>query len=131
MCRNFEFRFATAFRLAALPFGITPSRCGVGLHEERFEARFGPWRVRTGLDNIASVELVGPFGFLKTAGPARLSLADRGVTFATNPDQGVCVRFHRPVRGIEPTGIVRHPGLTVTVADCAGLREALAVVAQT
>jgi len=32
------------------------------------------------------------------------------------------------VTGLEPTGRLRHPGLTVTVADVHGLAEALAVV---
>lgn len=90
------------------------------------KARFGPWTLRTDLENVASAERTGPFGTLKTAGPAHLSFADRGLTFATNPDQGVCIRFHRPVGGIEPAGLLRHPGLTVTVADSDGLIAALA-----
>jgi hypothetical protein len=81
--------------------------------------------VRTQLGNIASAELTGPYGFLKTVGPAHLSLSDRGLTFASNRRQGVCVRFREPVAGMEPTGRIRHPGLTVTVADCAGLVTAL------
>jgi hypothetical protein len=36
------------------------------------------------------------------------------------------VRFRRPVTGIDPTGFLQHPGLTVTVADCVALRNALA-----
>jgi hypothetical protein len=124
--RRFWFRFTSAFQLAALPFAITPGRCEVRVDQATFLARFGPWQVCTERDNIASAELVGPFGFLRVAGPPRLSLADGGLTFASNPDRGVCVRFRRPVAGIDPTGILRHPGLTVTVADCAGLRNALA-----
>ena len=29
----------------------------------------------------------------------------------------VCLRLREPVPGIEPTGLLRHPGVTVTVAD--------------
>ena len=43
------------------------------------------------------------------------SLADRGVTFATNSRRGLCVSFVEPVHGIEPTGVLRHPAATVTV----------------
>ena len=48
---------------------------------------------------------------------ARLSLADRGLTFGTVATRGVCIQFREPVRGIEPTGLLRHPNLTVTVAE--------------
>ena len=63
--------------------------------------------------------------FVKTAGPAHLSLADRGLTFATNGDRGVCLIMREPVSGIDPFGLLRHPNLTVTVADCDGLVNAV------
>ncbi len=125
MTAEFAFAFEPSYRLAALPFGITDRTARVVLTETEFATRFGLWRVRTPLSNLAGVELTGPYEFLKTAGPARLSMADRGLTFATNGRQGVCVRFREAVRGIDPTGRIRHPGLTVTVADCAGLHQAL------
>jgi hypothetical protein len=121
----FPFEFEPSFRYVALPFGITPGSARVVLTDSDFEARFGLWRVRTPVGNLAAVELTGPYGFLKTIGPAHLSWADRGLTFATNRRQGVCVRFHEPVPGIEPSGRLRHPGLTVTVADCSGLQRAV------
>jgi hypothetical protein len=62
---------------------------------------------------------------LKTAGPARLAITDRGLTFASNGDRGVCITFHSPVTGIDPFGRIRHPELTVTVLDIEGLMEAL------
>jgi len=37
----------------------------------------------------------------------------------------VCIRFHVPVRGVDGLGVVRHPGLTVTVEDVHGLVAAL------
>lgn len=87
------------------------------VHDDVLEARFGPWHVRTDLSNVASVELTGPYAFLKTAGPARLAVSDWGLTFATNGDRGALVTFRVPVPGIEPLGVLRHPELTVTVAD--------------
>lgn len=118
---RFPFAFAPVYRLAALPFGVTPSCALVEISDDELRARFGPWRVRTPIVNIAGVETTGPYRMLLTAGPAHLSFADRGLTMATNSDRGVCIRFHEPVRGLEPTGRLRHPGLTVTVADCDGL----------
>ena len=124
--RSFEFRFTAAYRLAGLPFGVTPSRCVVTVGGGRLLARFGLWRAAVELDNIADIDITGPYQFVKTAGSARLSFADRGLTFATNGDRGVFVTLHEPVPGIEPTGRIRHPNLTLTVADCAGLMTALA-----
>jgi hypothetical protein len=48
------------------------------------------------------------------------------MTMATNPRQGLCIRFREPVPGLAPTSRLRHPGLTVTVADCTGLAALLA-----
>jgi hypothetical protein len=105
---------------------VTPERAWVNLRREELEARYGPWRVRTPMSNIARIEVTGPYAFLKTAGPARLGITDRGLTFASNGDRGVCVTFHSPVPGIDPFGRIRHPELTVTVLDVDGLVEALA-----
>lgn len=122
---RFPFRFAPSYRLPALLFGVTPATAWVEVDGDELRARFGPWSLRTPLANVASAQETGGFTFVKTAGPAHLSLADRGVTFATNGDRAVCVRFHEPVRGIDPTGRIRHPGATFTVADPAALRAAL------
>jgi hypothetical protein len=97
----------------------------VEVDEETFLARFGPWRVRTPLTNITDVEVTGPYAFWKTAGPARYAITDRGLTFATNGDRGVLISFEKPVRGLDPLGILRHPELTVTVADVDGLADLL------
>jgi hypothetical protein len=122
---RFQFRFSTPYRIAALPFGIMPSTCEVRVEDDGLLVRFGLWRVQTNIENVADVAVTGPYAFVKTAGPAHLSLADRGLTFATNSDQGVCIRFHTPVAGMEPTGVLRHPNLTVTVTDCDGLAKIL------
>jgi hypothetical protein len=78
------------------------------------------------MSNIARVEVTGPYAFLKTAGPVRLGITDRSLTFASNGDRGVCISFHSPVTGIDPFGRIRYPELTVTVLDVDGLVEALA-----
>jgi len=122
---RFEFAFAPAYRHLAWAFRVVPERAWVEVGEETFEARFGPWRVRTPLTNISGVDITGPYAFWKTAGSARLAITDRGLTFATNGDLGVLILFKRPVRGLDPLGILRHPELTVTVADVEGLADLL------
>ncbi|HET7312213.1 MAG TPA: hypothetical protein VFJ17_12910 [Mycobacteriales bacterium] len=123
---SFRFRFDPAYRAAALLFGVMPATASVVVEGDELRARFGPWRVRTPLSNIAGTEVSGPYSFVKTAGPAHLSFTDRGVTFATNGERGLCIRFREPVRALDPTGRLRHPGLTVTVDDVEGLAAALA-----
>lgn len=125
---TYGFRFATAHRLAALAFGITPSRTAVTLTRDTLDVRFGPWRLTTPLGNVRAVELSGPYGFLKTAGPAHLSLVDGGITFAVNADAGLCIRFDDsvPVTYPGPLPNRRHTAVTVTVADPHGLAGRLA-----
>jgi hypothetical protein len=122
---RFGFRFAPAYRLLARPFGITPSSAYVEVGDERLEARFGPWRVVTPLANITEVAVTGPYAFVKTAGSARLAITDRGLTFASNGDRGVLMSFRTPVRGLDPFGVLRHPELTVTVAEVERFAEVL------
>lgn len=122
---RFPFRFDPAYRRLARPFGVTPERAWVELRDGQFEARYGPWRVRTPVSNIAACEVTGPYSLLKTAGPARLAVTDRGLTFASNGDRGLRITFHSPVTGIDRSGRIHHPELTVTVLDVDGLMSAL------
>jgi hypothetical protein len=124
-----ELRFPFAFdwpgRYASRPFGVTPGSAEVVVTGERLQVRFGPWRVSTTLDNVTGAEVSGPYSWWRIAGPARLSVSDRGLTFATTDRRGVCIAFRRPVPGIDALGLVRHPNLTVTVEDAPGLVEVL------
>ena len=123
--RTFSFRFSSLYRAAGLPFGVTPKRAAVSVVDGQLKARFGPWSLSTPVRNIGGTEVTGPFSVWKTAGPAHLSLADRGLTFATNAKRGLCIRFIEPVPGIEPWGRILHPGLTVTVDDADGLARSI------
>jgi hypothetical protein len=130
--QRFAFRFDRWHRLAALPFGVSPSSAHVEVvtedgGERMLTARFGPWSVTTPVANVAGTATSGPYALAKTAGPAHVSLKDFGLTFATNGARGLCIRFRRAVPGLEPTGLVRHPALTVTVDDPDGLARVLAV----
>jgi hypothetical protein len=123
---TFDFDFDPLYRKVALVFGVTPARAAVTVEDGRLDARFGPWRLTTELANVTGTEVTGPYRTLATIGPAHLSIVDRGLTFATNSRQGLCICFEEPVPGLEPTGRLRHPGLTVTVSDVEGLAAALA-----
>jgi hypothetical protein len=122
---RFPFAFEPRYRAAALPFGVMPRTAWVDVTGEDLVVRFGPWRVETTTGNVAGTEVTGPYSFAKTAGPAHLSFADRGMTCATNGRRGLCIRFREPVRGIDPTGRILHPGLTVTVTKIDELRRTL------
>jgi hypothetical protein len=122
---EFEFAFEGRYRLAALGFGITSATARVVVTDEELLVRFGPWRLGTPLSNVAGTQVTSGYAFHRTAGPPHLSLADRGVTFATNSRRGLCASFVEPVHAIEPTGMLRHPAATVTVADPEALAAAL------
>jgi len=119
------FTYAVDRRLAPfwLPFGLRPGRDGVTLTDNGiFLARFGLLRMETPLANIDEAHVTRGYRWWTAAG-ARMSAADRGLTFGTNAVAGVCVHFREPV----PSPLRRkgHPALTVTVADVEGLAARL------
>ena len=122
---RFGFAFARSYRAPARAFGITPATAWVEVGDGALDVRFGPWRLCTELANVTGAAVTGPYAFWKTAGPARLAITDRGLTFATNGDRGVLVSFRTPVRGLDSLGLVRHPELTVTVTEVQRLAELL------
>ena len=123
--RRFDFDWETRYRRAGLLFGVRPARAWVEVTATDLHVRYGWWALRSSLTNVAGVEESGDYAFVKTAGPPHLSLADRGISFATNGRRGLCVSFHEPVPGIDPTRRIQHPGATLTVADVDGLRSLL------
>jgi hypothetical protein len=125
MLRVVDFAFSAdeRYRRWLWLFGVVPGRARIRVADGVFRARFGPCRVRTPVANIASVELSGPYRPVRAIG-LRLG-SDRGLTMGTTPERGLCIRFHRPVRGLPLPGLVRHPALTVTPVDPLGLGAAL------
>jgi hypothetical protein len=121
---RFEFRFEPIMRALALPFGIRPSNAWVEVDDEVHIA-FGPWHMRFPRSDVADVTETSDYWLPKVAGPPHLSFADRGITFATNRQRGLCIELERPYPGIGPLGLLRHPGATVTVDDIEGLTHAL------
>ena len=117
----FPFDFRDPLGIASRAFWAWPWSSGVAVSAQDIWIRYGPWVLHTELANIRSAQVTGPYSWWKVIGPARLSMADRGVTFATTARRGVCIRFREPVPGGLPTDAVRHPGVTVTVRDPEGL----------
>ena len=90
MRREFGFEFERSYRVPALLFGIRPATARAAVTEDELLVRFGPWRLRTPLSNVAGTDVTGDYAWLRTAGPAHLGLRDRGVTFATTLPARAC-----------------------------------------
>src|SRR5439155_6844029 len=80
---RFGFRFDHWYRLAALPFGVSPATASVAVDDDPHDgrvlvARFGPWRVRTPVTNVAGTTVTGPYATILTIGPPHVSLLDLG-----------------------------------------------------
>lgn len=124
--RTFGFAFDDLYRWADRPLGIGPDSASVEVDADKVVARFGRWTAEIDRADIVAAEVTGPYRILKTIGPPHLSFADRGITFATNRRRGVCIRLARPIKAMEPIGLLRHPSITLTVEDPEGLAELLA-----
>ena len=121
---RFEFAFEKKYLPALAAIGVTPLTARVDVDNEVLDARFGPWHCRTPVGNITCVQQTGPYSAIKAIG-ARGSLSDRGATFGTTTAGGVCVECRKPVKILDPSGMILHPGLTLTVSDRDGLEEAV------
>lgn len=121
---RFEFAFEKKYLPALAAIGVSPLTARVDVSDTLLDARFGPWRCRTPIRNISCVQQSGPYSAVKAIG-ARGSFADRGATFGTTTAGGVCVEFKDPVKILDPSGIILHPGLTLTVRDRDGFEEAV------
>jgi hypothetical protein len=121
---TFEFAFEPRYRGLLRVLGVTPDTTLVTVTDDEFRVRFGGWKLVTPLANCTGTCLTEGYRWYKAIG-ARGSFADRGVTFGTNTERGVCVQFDEPVPALVPGNLMKHPGCTVTVQDCEGLRVAL------
>ena len=114
--RRFPFEFEPRYRRILWLLSVTPARSGVEIGDGSLRVRFGPWRMQTDVSNIRCAEETGPYQALRAIGP-HISMADQGLSFGSTTRGGVCLLFHEPVPGRETLGLVKHPGLTVTVED--------------
>jgi hypothetical protein len=113
----FHFAIDRRIRRWSRLFGVHPETCMVRISATELVVAFGRWSLHTPAANIDRVMFTGPYRWWRVAGPARLSVRDRGITFATSADRGVCLTFRHPVTAFDPFGLIRHGGATVTVAD--------------
>ena len=121
---HYAFRFEPTMLALSAPFGVLPPTTDVEVGDHVL-IRFGPWRMRFPRSDVSGVEETTDYDLLRVAGPPHLSLKDRGITFATNRERGLCIQLERPHRGIEPFGLLRHPAVTVTVEAIDALAEHL------
>ena len=122
---QFDFAFDPAYRFFLALAGVTPSTAHATLtDDDRLVARFGPWKCETPLANITGMCITGPYRAHRAIG-ARGSMVDRGLTFGSSTAGGVCLLLRDPVPGLEPTGRMLHPGITMTLADREGFAAAI------
>ncbi len=121
---TFEFAFAPRYDRLLRLGGITPETTLVTVTDDEYRVRFGGWKLSTPLENCTGTCLTTGYRWFKAIG-ARGSFKDKGVTFGTSTERGVCVLFAEPVAALVPGNLMKHPGCTVTVADCEGLIAAL------
>ena len=114
--QQFDFAFDARFRAALALAGITPTTAHVTVGPDRLIACFGPWVCRVDPGNIRRVSVTGPYRWYRGIG-TRLSVSDRGLTFGSTYQRGVCLELREPVPGMDPLGALRHPNVTLTVAD--------------
>lgn len=119
----FPYEFDDRFKFIWWPLGARPGTDGVTLADGTFTATFGRLRVETPIDNIDERHITRDYQWWKAIG-VRLSMADDGLTFGTNPRAGLCVHFAERVPRV--VGFKPHSALTVTVADPDALEAALA-----
>ncbi|MEM7340740.1 MAG: hypothetical protein AAF467_18935 [Actinomycetota bacterium] len=104
------------------PLGVRSGRHGVTVTDDELVATFGRFRLATPRANVDGGHITSGYRWYTSVG-LRMSFEDDGLTFGTNRRQGVCIHFVDKVGGVVPGR--RHSALTVTVADCAGLIEAI------
>ena len=120
-----RFIFAIDSRYAPflLAFGVTRSSAWLEIDDEEVVVRFGLVGLTTPVSNIDGYQLSGDYKAYRAIG-VRGSLVDRGITFGSNTRRGLCMTFAEPVPAKPGIGI-KHPGMTVTVADIDGLAAEL------
>jgi len=101
-------------------FGVRASNAYVELGDHELDARFGWFRLRTSMGNLASWRIEGPWLWITAIG-VRTSLRHRDVTFGGSPHGGVRIDFKERV----PFLFYRTPALYATVEDLAALAAAL------
>jgi hypothetical protein len=96
-------------------FGVRPDNAWVDIDED-LDVRFGWYRLRTPMANLASWRIEGPFLWITAIG-VRRSIRHGDVTFGGSPHGGVRIEFREPVQW----GPMRVPAIYVPADDLEGL----------
>ncbi|HEX9711258.1 MAG TPA: hypothetical protein VGB52_01740 [Actinomycetota bacterium] len=113
---RFWFGFDDRFRWVLAALGVWPDRAWAQIAGGLVTARFGRWLLETPVENVAETSISGPYSPLKAIG-VRWSFTDGGLTFGTNTERGICLRFGEAVPGGTPFVVITHPGLTLTLEE--------------
>jgi hypothetical protein len=100
-------------------FGVRPDNAWVDIDED-LDLRFGWYRFRTPMANLASWRIEGPFLWITAIG-VRRSFRHGDVTFGGSPHGGVRIDFREPVRW----GPMRVPAIYVPADELQGLADEL------
>jgi hypothetical protein len=100
-------------------FGVRPDHAWVELGDD-LDVRFGWYRFRTPMSNLASWRIEGPFLWITAIG-VRMSIRHGDVTFGGSPHGGVRIDFRDPVRW----GPLRVPAIYVPADDLEALAAEL------
>ena len=120
---QFGFAIETRYAPLLLAFGVRKGAAWVRVDDDELAVRFGFFGLETSIDNVTGYQLSGDYKAYRAIG-IRTSLKDRGVTFGTTTQRGLCVTFAEPVP-VRPGIGLDHPGMTVTVDDVDGLAAEL------
>jgi hypothetical protein len=100
-------------------FGVRPDNAWVDI-EDDLDVRFGWYRFRTPMANLASWRIEGPFLWITAIG-VRRSFRHGDVTFGGSPHGGVRIDFHEPAEW----GPLRVPAIYLPAEDLDGLAAEL------
>lgn len=120
--KHFSYRFDKRWAPLFMVLGVRQED-GVDVSDDgALVATYGPFSVRTTLDNVDYTVVTGPHRWYTAVG-LRLSFTDDGLTFGTNHYSGLSIAFrHRIPRVIGPRD---HSTLWVSVKDPEGLAAAI------
>lgn len=116
---RFPIRLGRKSRPVLLLFGVREPNAHVDL-DDRLDANFGFFHMRTPVTNIVRWRIEGPWLWITAIG-VRRSVRHADVTFGGNHRGGVRIDFAQPVRW----SVLRAPALYVTVDDMEGFAAAL------
>ncbi len=121
MNTTFPLRLGARQRWLLLPWGVRPGKAWVRLEDEQLIARFGFFRLRTPLANIARWDIKGPYRWFTALG-VRRGIRRADVTFGSSDHGGVRLTFREPVPFAR---FLRPPALSLTVDDLEGFAAEL------